>query len=61
MARKLTICGSVLAVVGLGLLAVGIAVKWAIFPKVLEDQVYENIKLVDGTEGWDAFVSLTQL
>ena len=58
MTRKFTICGSVLSLMGLALLAVGIAVKWSIFPKVLEDQVYENIKLEDGTEGWKAFVSL---
>jgi hypothetical protein len=39
MSRKKVVCGSVLTVLGLALLAVGVALKWAIFPKVLEDQV----------------------
>ena len=51
-------CGAALTVLGLVLVAVGISLKWAIFPKLLEDQVYENIKLKDGTEGYNAFVSI---
>ena len=60
MGRKVTCCGGLLAVLGIALVAVGVALKWSIFPKVLENQVYENVKLEKGTEGYDAFVSFAK-
>ena len=57
MARLKKACGGILAVLGLALFVIGISLKWAIFPKLVEDQVYENLKLKDGSEGWKAFVS----
>ena len=58
MARLKKACGGILAVFGIALFVIGIALKWAIFPKLVEDQVYENLKLKDGSEGWKAFVSI---
>ena len=57
MARLKKVCGGILSVFGIALFVIGIALKWAIFPKLVEDQVYENLKLKDGSEGWKAFVS----
>jgi hypothetical protein len=56
MGTKGKVCGVVLSVLGLVLLIAGVAVKLA-FPSILESQVYANLKLENGTEGWDAFVS----
>jgi len=57
MGKVRKICGGFLGVLGVALFVIGVVVKWAIFPQVMEDLVYENLKLEDGTEGWNAFVS----
>ena len=44
-------------VIGAALLAVGCSVKWAVFPNILDDQVWDNLKLENGTQAFDAFVS----
>lgn len=46
----------ILIALGLILFALGFAVKFAIFPAVLQDQIYANLDLSEGTEGYDAFV-----
>ena len=43
-------------VVGLVLFILGFVVQFSLFPKILESQVYENLKLEEGTEAWDGFV-----
>jgi len=47
----------ILLVVGGALLAVGCAVKWQIFPQILDDQITANLKLEDGTEGYTNFLT----
>ena len=59
MGKVRKVCGGILGVFGVALFVIGVVVKWAIFPQVMEDLVYENLKLENGTEGWDAFVSFT--
>ena len=49
--------GGVFVSIGLALFIFGVLLKWMIYPTVFEQQVYENLKLKDGTEIWDAFVS----
>ena len=43
-------------VVGLVLFILGFVVQFAVFPQVLRSQVFENLKLEEGTEAWDGFV-----
>lgn len=57
MGRFKSICSFVGVIVGLGLFAVGISLKWSIFPTIFEKLVYENVALEEGTEGYNAFVS----
>ncbi len=56
-----TIIASVLVGGGLILFVLGFAVKFAIFPVLLESMVYENLDLREGTEAYDGFVSPTIL
>ena len=51
------VLGGVLAFIGLALFIFGVLLKWLIYPTVFEQQVYENLKLEDGTAIWDAFVN----
>jgi len=46
------------ALISLGVLffTLGFVVKFSLFPALLEAQVYENLKIKNGTEGYDAFV-----
>jgi len=57
MGKFRSICSFAGIFIGLGLLSVGISLKWSIFPTLLEKLIYENVALEDGTEGYEAFVS----
>lgn len=41
---------------GVILFTLGIVVKFSLFPAILEAQVYDNLDIREGTEGYDAFV-----
>ncbi len=56
MGKFKSICSFVGVFAGLGLFAVGISLKWSIFPTIFEQLVYENVALEEGTEGYEAFV-----
>ena len=44
-------------VLGVILFVLGFVVQFSLFPKILEDQIYANLELTEGTEAWDGFVS----
>ena len=41
---------------GVILFTLGVVVKFSLFPAILEAQVYDNLDIREGTEGYDAFV-----
>ena len=48
-------------VTGAVLVILGCTVKWGIFPKVLNDQIDQNLELTESnTDTWDAFVSFDE-
>lgn len=56
-AKIKTLLASVLIAVGILFFALGFAVKFAIFPQLLEEQIYANLDLKPDTEAYDGFVS----
>ena len=51
-----TLTSTALITIGAVFFSLGLVVKFSLFPAILEAQVYENLKIEEGTEGWDAFV-----
>ena len=51
-----TLTSTVLITIGAAFFSLGLVVKFSLFPAILEAQVYENLKIEEGTEGYDAFV-----
>ena len=51
-----TLTSTALISLGVLLFTLGFVVKFSLFPAILEAQVYENLEIKEGTEGWDAFV-----
>lgn len=56
MGKRLLVGGSVAIVVGICLVVLGGCLNWVIFPAVVEYEVYKNLDLREGTEGWKAWV-----
>jgi hypothetical protein len=52
-----TVSASLLIGGGILFFALGIAVKFSIFPRILEDEIYKGLDISEGTEGYDGFVS----
>ena len=51
-----TLTSTILITLGVVFFSLGLVVKFSLFPALLEAQVYENLNIKEGTEGWDAFV-----
>ena len=51
-----TLTSTALITIGAVFFSLGLVVKFSLFPAILEAQVYENLKIEEGTEGYDAFV-----
>ncbi len=47
---------SALLVISTTVLIVAIAVKWIAIPLYMQDQVYKNMELIPGTEGYKVWV-----
>ena len=51
-----TLTSTALITIGAVFFTLGLVVKFSLFPAILEAQVYENLDIKEGTEGYDAFV-----
>ena len=51
-----TLTSTALITIGAVFFSLGLVVKFSLFPAILEAQVYENLDIKEGTEGYDAFV-----
>ena len=51
-----TLTSTALITIGAVFFTLGLVVKFSLFPAILEAQVYDNLNIKEGTEGWDAFV-----
>jgi predicted cobalt transporter CbtA len=45
-----------LLVTSIAAMVVAILAKWVVVPLVIENQVYKNLELIEGTTGYDVWV-----
>ena len=55
--KQLMVCGACSIFTGMFLISFGVGVKYIITPKVVENQIYMNLDLKEGTATWDGWVS----
>ncbi len=47
---------NILLATSVTVLLLGVLIKWAILPFVIEGQVYANLELIEGTQGYDVWL-----
>lgn len=54
--KKWMLGGSCLVITGILFVILGILIQFAVFPIIVENMVYDGLRLEPNTDEWDAFV-----